>query len=69
MIAAGLSIIAAGIALPFSPVGRHLGFTRLPSSDWPILAVTLAGYLLLTQGVKSWPPATAMDLATAARSW
>ena len=54
MIAAGLLVITAGIALPFSSVGRYLGFTKLPSSYWPILAVTLACYLLLTQGVKSW---------------
>jgi len=37
-----------------SPVGRYLGFTRLRSLYWSILAVTLACYLLLTQGVKSW---------------
>jgi Mg2+-importing ATPase len=54
VIAAGLLIIAVGIVLPFSFAGRHLGFTRLPSLYWPILAVTLACYLVLTQGVKSW---------------
>jgi len=54
VIVTGLLIVAGGIALPFSPVGRWLGFTPLPSSYWPILAVTLVCYLILTQGVKSW---------------
>jgi len=54
VIAAGLLVITVGISLPFSSVGRYLGFTKLQSSYWPILAVTLACYLLLTQGVKSW---------------
>jgi P-type Mg2+ transporter len=54
VIAAGLLVIAVGIVLPFSPVGRYVGFTRLPSLYWPILAVTLACYLVLTQGVKTW---------------
>ncbi|HEU4786668.1 MAG TPA: HAD-IC family P-type ATPase, partial [Gemmatimonadaceae bacterium] len=52
VIATGLSIIAVSIALPFSPVGGYLGFTTLPSLYWPIVAVTLVCYLLLTQGVK-----------------
>jgi Mg2+-importing ATPase len=54
VIAAGLLVITVGIALPFSVAGRYLGFTALPSLYWPILAATLACYLLLTQGVKSW---------------
>src|SRR5678816_2131639 len=54
VIAAGLAIIAVGIVLPFSFAGRYLGFTTLPSLYWPILAVTLACYMLLTQGVKRW---------------
>jgi Mg2+-importing ATPase len=54
VIAAGLLVITVGIALPFSVAGRYLGFTALPSLYWPVLAATLACYLLLTQGVKSW---------------
>jgi P-type Mg2+ transporter len=50
---AGL-LMAVGIALPISPVGRYLGFTTLPGRYWPILLGTIACYLLLTQGVKSW---------------
>lgn len=54
VIATGLSIIALGIVLPFSAVGRYLGFTPLPSLYWPIVATTLVCYLLLTQGLKGW---------------
>jgi Mg2+-importing ATPase len=50
----GLVSVAVGLALPFSPVGRYLGFRALPPLYWPLLAVTLLGYLLLTQAVKSW---------------
>jgi len=45
-------VVAIGVAIPFSPVAHYLGFTPLPPPYWPLLAVTLLGYLLLTQGVK-----------------
>ena len=44
--------MAIGIAIPFSPVGRYLGFSRLPPLYWPLLAATLLCYVLLTQAVK-----------------
>jgi magnesium-transporting ATPase (P-type) len=52
----GMSVvlIALGIALPVSPIGPYLGFTSLPWLYWPILIVTIASYLLLTQAVKMW---------------
>src|SRR5450631_4194914 len=50
----GLLIMGVGIGLPLSGVGRYLGFTQLPRLYWPILALTLACYLALTQGVKMW---------------
>jgi Mg2+-importing ATPase len=50
----GLLIIAVGVALPFLGVGRYLGFTALPGRYWPLLALTLACYLAVTQGVKVW---------------
>ena len=53
MVTSGL-IIAIGVALPFSPLGRYLGFTALPALYWPYLVLTLVGYVLLTQGVKAW---------------
>jgi P-type Mg2+ transporter len=47
-------IMAAGIAIAVSPLGTHLGFTTLPPLYWPLLALTLLCYVLLTQGVKTW---------------
>lgn len=48
------AIMAVGVWLPSSPAGRWLGFTPLPTLYWPLLALTLFGYVLLTQGVKTW---------------
>ena len=50
----GLLSIAVGVGLSFSRAGAALGFTRLPRLYWPLLALTLACYLALTQGVKMW---------------
>jgi Mg2+-importing ATPase len=47
-----LVVAAVGIALPFSPIGPVLGFAPLPLLYWPILALTLAGYVVLTQVAK-----------------
>ena len=47
-----LLIMAVGVAIPMSPLGHSLGFTSLPALYWPFLALTLAGYAALTQGVK-----------------
>jgi Mg2+-importing ATPase len=49
-----LAIISAGLAIPASPLGRYLGFAPLPWHYWPLLALTLACYVALTQGVKMW---------------
>jgi len=49
-----LLIMGVGIWLPFSALAPALGFTALPHLYWPLLALTLAGYLVLTQAVKSW---------------
>jgi Mg2+-importing ATPase len=54
VLAMGLVVVAAGVWLPYSPVGRYLGFTALPALYWPILIATLACYLVVTQVVKSW---------------
>jgi P-type Mg2+ transporter len=48
------SIMAIGIALPFTPLGHYLGFTRLPTLYWPLMILTLLCYVLLTQLVKMW---------------
>jgi Mg2+-importing ATPase len=47
-------IMVVGVAIPFSPLGRYLGFTALPPLYWPFLVLTLVCYMLLTQGVKMW---------------
>jgi Mg2+-importing ATPase len=47
-----LVIMVIGIAIPSSPVGPYLGFSKLPPLYWPLLAATLLCYMLLTQGVK-----------------
>jgi Mg2+-importing ATPase len=53
MVMSGI-VMAVGVAIPFTPVGDYLGFTRLPLLYWPLLAVSLACYVVLTQGVKMW---------------
>ncbi len=47
-------IMLIGIALPFTPLGDGLGFTPLPPLYWPLLALSLLGYVALTQLVKMW---------------
>jgi P-type Mg2+ transporter len=47
-------IMLLGAWLPFSPLGPAFGFTPLPPLYWPLLVVTLLGYVLLTQTVKTW---------------
>ncbi len=54
VLAMSVVIMAAGIAIPLSPLGRYLGFTALPTAYWPLLAGTLLCYVLLTQAVKTW---------------
>ena len=47
-------VVAIGIALPFTAVGTYLGFTALPPLYWPLLALTLVCYAVLTHSVKLW---------------
>jgi P-type Mg2+ transporter len=47
-------IMMIGMWLPISPFATSLGFKPLPSLYWPLLALTLLCYVLLTQGVKVW---------------
>jgi Mg2+-importing ATPase len=49
-----LCIMAFGIWLPYSPLAPSLGLTYLPGMYWPILMLTLLGYLSLTQMIKVW---------------
>jgi Mg2+-importing ATPase len=49
-----LSIMALGMWLPYSPLAPSLGLTSLPQMYWPILMLTLLGYMGLTQIIKVW---------------
>jgi Mg2+-importing ATPase len=49
-----VAIMAAGIAVPFSPLGAAVGLVPLPWGYFPWLAATLVGYCALTQVVKTW---------------
>jgi Mg2+-importing ATPase len=49
-----LSIMAFGMWLPSSPLAFALGFTPLPRLYWPILMLTLLGYVGVTQIIKVW---------------
>jgi P-type Mg2+ transporter len=46
-------VMTAGMLLPFSPLAKPLGFEQLPPLYWPLLAITLLCYIILTQGVKT----------------
>jgi Mg2+-importing ATPase len=49
-----LSVMAFGMWLPSSPLAPSLGLTNLPRMYWPILMLTLLGYVSLTQLIKVW---------------
>ncbi len=54
LLAMTVAICAVGVWLPFSPLAPALGLTQLPSGYWWALVAILAGYLTLTQLVKTW---------------
>ncbi|MGA2796188.1 MAG: magnesium-translocating P-type ATPase [Thermoguttaceae bacterium] len=55
VITMSIIVMIVGMWLPFSPIGDWLGFTNdVPSLYWPLLVLTLACYVLLTQAVKMW---------------
>jgi Mg2+-importing ATPase len=54
LIVTSACILGIGIAIPSSPLGDYLGFTPLPALYWPLLALTLLSYVILTQLVKTW---------------
>ncbi len=47
-------IMACGILLPYTPIGKIVGMAPLPLAFFPWLVGTLLAYGLLTQLVKSW---------------
>ena len=44
--------MALGMWLPYSLMASALDFTHLPALYWPILMLTLLGYVTLTQIIK-----------------
>jgi Mg2+-importing ATPase len=48
------TIMAVGIAIPFTPLAGAIGLQALPASYFAWLAATLLGYCVLTQVVKAW---------------
>ncbi len=54
LLATSVCIMAAGVAIPYTEVGRYLKFTPLPPLYWPLLALSMACYVVLTQLVKMW---------------
>lgn len=47
-------IVVVGAWLTVSPLAGTFGFVALPWLYWPLLALILAGYVILTQSVKVW---------------
>jgi Mg2+-importing ATPase len=54
LLIASLAVVAAGIAIPLTPLGPLFGFARLPLVFYPILAAMIGVYLLLVEAAKSW---------------
>jgi Mg2+-importing ATPase len=54
LLIAVFAVVAAATVLPFTPMGRVLGFAFLPGSLLGAIALLAATYLLLVQAVKSW---------------
>jgi Mg2+-importing ATPase len=52
LVATTLLIMAVGAVLPFTPLAQYLGMVPLPILFWPLLALTLLAYMLLTQAIK-----------------
>ena len=50
--ATSLAVVAGALALPFTPLAAPLGFVAPPPSFFAVLAVLVAAYLTLAQGVK-----------------
>ena len=47
-------VVVTGCLLPFTPLGRTLGFVRPPPILFAVLAATVLVYLVAVQFVKVW---------------
>jgi P-type Mg2+ transporter len=54
LIGTSLIISLIGMALPYTFIGSALGFVPLPRLYWPLVAVMLIAYAVLTHYVKVW---------------
>ncbi|WP_229517615.1 magnesium-translocating P-type ATPase [Paraburkholderia terrae] len=54
LLATTLFVAATGVVLPFTSIGRVLGFAPLPWAYWPALMLILLGYMMLTHLMKTW---------------
>jgi Mg2+-importing ATPase len=54
LVATSLAVVAIGIALPYTAIGRWFGLVALPWSFLAALAVLVVCYLVLAEGVKRW---------------
>jgi len=54
LITTSLIIACIGIVIPFTRLGRILGFVRLPPPYWIALCLILLGYAILTHLMKTW---------------
>jgi Mg2+-importing ATPase len=54
LLATTLLVAATGVVLPFTSIGRVLGFAPLPWAYWPALILILLGYTMLTHLMKTW---------------
>jgi Mg2+-importing ATPase len=52
--ATSLAVVAAGMVLPFTPLGARLGFVPLPGLFFAILGGMVVVYLALVEVVKQW---------------
>jgi Mg2+-importing ATPase len=49
-----VTVMAAAILMPFSPLADSLGLVTLPKTYWLWMAATIFSYVVLTHNVKSW---------------
>jgi P-type Mg2+ transporter len=54
MTAFSLSVMAAAVFLPYSPLAPALGLVPLPAPYWIWIAGFLSAYCVLTHGMKTW---------------
>jgi len=54
LLLSSLSIVGFALILPFTPLGDLFHFVKPPLTFFPVLAVLIGTYLMLTEAVKTW---------------